>query len=117
MKIDSLLASQNTRGWLVNTLKYVIQNIRKSQAKLNNFMMSMLSDEELVTASSTSNVDFQLTYTDLLGAEDFELLKMLVLDQYTMLDASKKLGISVEACKKRVQRAKNKLRHILEKDS
>ena len=117
LKIDSLLASQNAKGWLVNTLKYVIQNIRKSQAKLNNFMMSMLSDEELVTVSSTSDVDFQLTYTDLVGAEDFELLKMLVLDQYTMLDASKKLGISVEACKKRVQRAKNKLRHILEKDS
>ena len=117
MKIDSLLASQNAKGWLVNTLKYVIQNIRKSQAKLNNFMMSMLSDEELVTISSTSDVDFQLTYTDLVGAEDFELLKMLVLDQYKMLDASKKLGISVEACKKRVQRAKNKLRHIIKKDS
>ena len=116
LKIDSLLASQNAKGWLVNTLKYVIQNIRKSQAKLNNLMMSILSDEELVSVSAISDVDFHITYMDLLGKEDFDLLKMLVIDQYTILDASKKLGISVEACKKRVQRAKKKLRDIIEKN-
>lgn len=116
MKIESLSASQNPKGWLVNTLKYVIQNIRKSQTKLNNLMMSILSDEELVSVSAISDVDFHITYMDLLGKEDFDLLKMLVIDQYTILDASKKLGISVEACKKRVQRAKKKLRDIIEKN-
>ena len=37
------------------------------------------------------------------------MLVKIVLQNYTMLEAAQELGISVEACKKRVQRAKKKL--------
>ena len=39
-----------------------------------------------------------------------------VVRRYTMLEAAEELGITVEACKKRVQRAKKKLQKIIEKD-
>ena len=40
----------------------------------------------------------------------------IVIRKYSMLEAAEELGISVEACKKRVQRAKKKLQKIIEKD-
>ena len=54
-------------------------------------------------------------YRDLLGSEDFKLLKKIILEKYPLSEAAEELNISVEACKKRVQRAKKKLREILDK--
>ena len=47
---------------------------------------------------------------------NFQLLVNIVVRRYTMLEAAEELGITVEACKKRVQRAKKKLQKIIEKD-
>ena len=45
-----------------------------------------------------------------------QLLINIVIRKYSMLEAAEELGISVEACKKRVQRAKKRLQKIIEKD-
>ena len=44
---------------------------------------------------------------------DFQLLKRVVLDGCTMLEAAKEYGISVEACKKRIQRLRTHLKKKL----
>ena len=54
--------------------------------------------------------------TSVLGAEDFELVKHVVIDKRTMVEASSELGISVENCKKRIQRAKKKLKDAIIED-
>lgn len=54
-------------------------------------------------------------YTGLLDEKDFKLLELLALKRYSMLEAANEFGISIEACKKRVQRARKKLVKILEK--
>lgn len=112
-KVDDLASSENPKGWLVNTLKYVIRNTRRSLSRLNNLVISSLSFDEN-TALSYDDMDVDVMYSDLLGNGDYTLLKLIVLHKYTMLEAAEELGISVEACKKRVQRAKNKLRKLLE---
>jgi RNA polymerase sigma-70 factor (ECF subfamily) len=117
MKADSLLKSDNKKGWLTNTLKHVIQNIRRSRARLNSLVISALSIDDIVIVSPTGGLDFDVIYSDLLGQEDFELLQMIILNKYTILKVARELGISVEACKKRVQRAKKKLRKIIERNS
>ena len=53
-------------------------------------------------------------YSDMVTEAEFQLLKWVAIDQYTMLDTSETLGITVGACKKRVQRAGKKLRRKLE---
>ena len=46
-KYDELMNSSNPQGWLMNTLKNVIRNIRKEQANLNKyFVMTMSLDDE-----------------------------------------------------------------------
>lgn len=114
MKPESLIQSENPKGWLTITLKYVIYNIKRSQAKLSNLVVDALSIENMEFASSQNDeADFNFIYSDMLGQDDFELLKMITLDGYTMLDASRKYKISVEACKKRVQRARAKFKKLV----
>ena len=44
---------------------------------------------------------------------NFSLSFTIALEKCTMLEAAQELGISVEACKKRVQRARKKLQKYL----
>lgn len=115
-KADDLLSSSNQKGWLTNTLKNVIRNIRRSRSRLNKMMVTALSVDEMAIVSPNVDMEFEIIYSDLLGEEEFALLKMIVLNRSTLLETSQKLGISVEACKKRVQRAKKKLKKLLEKE-
>ena len=108
-----MTSSSDPKGWLVKTLKNVIRNVNRSRVRWNNLLVSLIPFDESMTSGSTDDTGFTMIYRDLIGNEDFELLKKIVLDKYTMLEAAEKLHISVEACKKRVQRAKKKLRDAL----
>ncbi|MBP1988884.1 RNA polymerase sigma factor [Paenibacillus eucommiae] len=112
-KADKLLSSPNPNGWLLITLKNVITNKVRSRAYHNSKVFSSLYFDENFIPGDTHvpNVDFM--YSDLANSEDYKLLKMIVLDRYSMLEAAQEVGISVEACKKRVQRAKKKLKERL----
>ena len=124
-KYDELMNSSNPQGWLMNTLKNVIRNIRKEQANLNKyFVMTMsLDDEEFmeVCAFGTDvhkrleDTEVDLMYSDLLTEEEYRLLTLIVRYRYSVLEAAQEFGINVETCKKRAQRAKKKLRKIPEK--
>jgi RNA polymerase sigma-70 factor (ECF subfamily) len=114
VKKDDLASSPNPRGWLVNTLKKTIYNRNRSRARWNKRLVPFLAIDENA-AASTNDADFNLMYRDLLGSEDFKLLKKIILEKYPLSEAAEELNISVEACKKRVQRAKKKLREILDK--
>lgn len=115
-KVDDFQSSLNPKGWLFNTLKYVIKNIIRSRARLNNMIISSFDFNENIDVkdSDTSNID--LLYSDIADSSEYKLLKRIALDKYTMLEAAQELGISVEACKKRVQRAKKKLKKHLEEN-
>lgn len=113
-KADDLLSSPNPKGWITNTLKYVIKNMIRSRAHLNNMIVSTVDFAENTLTKSTDALNVDLLYSDLIDSEDYKLLKKITLDKCTMLEAAQELGISVEACKKRVQRARKKLKKSLE---
>ncbi|AYB46234.1 sigma factor [Paenibacillus lautus] len=110
-KADKLLCSPNPKGWLLNTLKYVIKNKVRSWAYHGN---SLELDENIIPGNCDV-LDIDFMYSDLTNSEDYKLIKKIALDKYSMLEAAKEIGISVEACKKRVQRAKKKLKKALKK--
>lgn len=116
-KADDLLSSVNPKGWIMNTLKNVIRNIRKTRSRWNNLVVTSLSADCMELVTSDCDTDFNVVYSDLLEEEDFALLEMIVIKKYTMLEAANKIGISIDACKKRVQRAKKKLRELLEENN
>ena len=109
-KADRLMESKNRQGWLINTLKYVIRNTLRNQAKLKNLLLTAETMANSSPGMSESDVNLEMYCTSVLGKEDFELLKRIAIENRTMLEASNELGISVETCKKRIQRAKKKLK-------
>ena len=125
-KADDLSASVNPRGWLMLTLKNVLRNTRRELAALNQLFVSAVSiDDEIVLETYASGTDYEkrieddevsILYSDLLSPDEYRLLKRIVLQKYTIRDAAKELGISIESCKKRIQRIKKKLRKKLEEE-
>ena len=126
-KVGELSASENPRGWLMLTLKNVLRNTNRELAALNQLFVTAVSiDDEIVLETYASGTDYEkriedsdlnILYSDLLSPDEYRLLKRIVLQKYTIRDAAKELGISIESCKKRIQRIKKKLRKKLEEES
>lgn len=108
---EQFLTSPNPQGWIMLTLKHVMQNMLRTQAKLKTLLS--LEQGESLPAGTPELVSVDLLFGDLSGSEDFRLLKRIALDRCTMLELAEELGISVEACKKRVQRARKRLQKKL----
>lgn len=73
-KSAQLIESQNRPGWLTNTLKYVIYNTRRSQAKFSNLLMIITTAAEMSPEISEDNTELAMYCTSILGKEDFELI-------------------------------------------
>lgn len=113
VKQEQLAASGNPAGWLVQTLKNVLRNMERSHSSLYSFMRAAVLYDDTVLQESREDANVDLLYGDLLPEEDFRLLKRIVLERYSYLEAAEELGISLEACRKRVQRIKQRLREKL----
>jgi RNA polymerase sigma-70 factor (ECF subfamily) len=113
-KADSLAVSENRRGWIMNTYKYVIQNMLRSNAKISQMVLSASSVEEMAVAAPDEGLELRAACSDILKPEDYRLLEMIALKKYSILDASRELGMSGDAFYKRFQRARAKLREKLE---
>lgn len=113
-KPTDLISSQNPRGWLMIVLKNVLRNTHRRLATLKKYIAAAESADIDLIASPAPGGNVDLEYSDMVTEEEFQLLKWVAIDQYTMLEAAEKLGITVEACKKRAQRAGKKLRRKLE---
>ena len=91
----------------MNVLKNVIRNTMRERAKIAAAVLDVLDEND---ASVTDEIDVDALYSDVAQTEDFHILKRVALDNCTILELSKELGVSFEACKKRVQRARKRLR-------
>ena len=93
------------------TLKHAMQNMLRTRAKLRT-LLSLEAGEGL-PAGAPELMSVDLLFGDVASSEDFRLLKRVALDQCTMPELARELGVSVEACKKRVQRARKRLQKKL----
>ncbi|MGB8455945.1 MAG: sigma-70 family RNA polymerase sigma factor [Anaerocolumna sp.] len=111
-KAENLLSSPNPKGWLLNTLKHVIRNTIRSRAYLNRLVIASLDFDENISPEKEyiDDLKIDLLFSDLADDEDYKLIKKIALDKCTILEVAEELGISVEACHKRVQRAKKRLK-------
>lgn len=115
-KPDKLLNSPNPKGWLVLTLKNVVHNQLRSRARLSYYIMKYAENRALVFNNEEAACDdyTAIEYSDIVSPKDFAMLRMYVFDKCSMLEISKKYGISVDATNKRIQRARSKLKLVEE---
>lgn len=116
IKQHALENSPNPEGWLMNTLKNVCRNIQKNR---NYYLSRILSLNESVLGTTALESDnlWETNVQDFISKEDFMILKKIILDGYSYKDLAKELGISIEACKKRAQRAKQRFRKNYNKNN
>ena len=112
-KPEELCGCGNPQGWLVLTLRNTIRNIRSNQATARRILEQYMPTQFLDTAVSEDPLNLQLLYGDIADTEEFRLLYELAIEGRSHQEMAKARGISVDACKKRVQRAKEKLKKLL----
>ena len=109
-KPEQLCESVNPQGWLVQTLKYTIRNMQSNRATakriVEKYLMAQFSD----LAFSEDKLDLNVLYENVADTEEFKLLAEMAIEGRSHLEMATSRGISVSACKKRVQRAKETLR-------
>ena len=113
MKAEDALRHKNPQGWLMRTLQNVMRNMQRHRAAMNRLILKSLQAQDLEELLVYDEKDVDLLYGDLAARADFQLLKRVVLDGCTMLEAAEEYGITVEACKKRIQRLRAHLKKKL----
>lgn len=109
-KPEQLCESVNPRGWLVQTLKYTIRNMQSNRATAKRIMEQYLVAQAKDLSISEDNLDLHILYENVADTEEFKLLAEMALEGKSHLEMANSRGISVSACKKRMQRAKEILR-------
>ena len=102
--------SVNPKGWLVQTLKYTICNIQSSQASAKRLLEKYLETQGKEHAFSEDRYDLHILYDNVADTEEFKLLAEMAIEGRSHLEMATSRDISVDACKKRVQRAKETLK-------
>lgn len=103
-KTETTLQHENPQGWLMRTLQNVMRNMQRHRAAMNRLIMQSLQVQNLEELLVYDETDVDVLYGDVAARVDFHLLKRVVLDGCTMLEAAEEYGITVEACQKRIQR-------------
>lgn len=114
-KADVLHKHENKEGWLLNTLKYVISNIEKIQFRANRSLAEYTALLKMIQEKHTE-IDLDIMYKDISSSEEYTLIKEYILEQKSIRELAEKRGISIAACKKRIQRARQTLRRWIEFD-
>ena len=113
-KAADLRGSENSAGWLVQTLKHVLKNMERCRSSLYSSMLQSVPYEEARLGEGRDEEDPELLYGGILPPEEFQLLRRIAVDGWSFLEAAQELGISVDACRKRFHRAKEKMRKKME---
>lgn len=115
-KPEAVFSCGNPEGWLMITLRYVMNNVRRRQISLSNLLAKLACQVDAVVTSPENDICFDDLCRKVLGESDYKLIKRVVDDKCTMLEAAEEQGITVHACKKRVHRAKTKLKKHFESE-
>lgn len=101
---DKLTGSHNPEGWLVVVLKNLISNYNHRRA-LWAKITELDYESAVVGMHVTDSMDLRLLYRGIVPDEDLDLIISVEVDGLTYKEAAGRVGISAEACRKRVKRA------------
>lgn len=109
-KPAAVCESENPQGWIVIALKNTIRNMKTNLATTQRIMDQFLLPKFEQEAYTEDPANLQLLYGSIAKTKEFQLLAEMVLGGRSHEEMAADRGITVDACKKRVQRAKEYLR-------
>ena len=110
MKPEELLTSPNPAGWLLNTLRNTIRNTKHTCANAEKLLDACRKNQCVEEYSAEEVLPLQVVYGDIAETDAFQLIWEMAVEGRSQLEMAQRRGISLDACKKRVQRAKEFLR-------
>ncbi len=110
---DRLLSSPNPQGWLILTLRNTIRTINRNRITAKRIADQYLLQQCKECAFSEDEIDLNILYENLADEENFRLLKEYAVEGKSILEMAEDRNITLEACRKRLQRARIKLQKKL----
>ena len=108
-KPEAVLSSPNPEGWIVNTLKNVLKNTIRQQNTARRILLNYFTSDIKDITVTDDRIKLEILYEDVADLEEFKLVKAMALEGKSYLEISRELGISLASCRKRMQRAREKL--------
>ncbi|MBP3633363.1 MAG: sigma-70 family RNA polymerase sigma factor [Oscillospiraceae bacterium] len=112
-KPEDLMNSGNPHGWLMKVMKYTAQNMNRKSWNAAR----LVAEYPVVNGKRVSYTEdtpkLETIFGGTANTEEFRLVKAMAVDGKTHLELAQELGISVAACKKRMERAKKTLKKSL----
>lgn len=108
-KPEKLCGSVNPQGWLVLTLRNTIRNMKSSRATAKRLVETYLVAQFKESSVWEDRIDLRVQYENVAQLEEFKLLSEMAIEGRSHQEMAQARGITVSACKKRVQRAKEAL--------
>ena len=109
-KPEAMLNSPNPEGWIMNTLKNVLKNTIRNQNISRRILLDYFASNINDITVTNDRVGLEILYEDVADLEEFKMVKAMALEGKSYLEMSQELGISMAACRKRMQRARETLR-------
>lgn len=111
-KIDVLAHSPNQIGWLYRTVQNVMKNEKKKEIRAQILQKKL---EEQVIVERPVERSIEEAFRGLISDLDLELLILFYIEGHPQRELAHDFGISLSACKMRIQRAKALLRECISK--
>lgn len=102
----------NEIGWLFCALKLEIKNIQRNREHDKKLIERLEAKSHRSNYISYDRINIDVVYSNLVNDPDFHLIKKLAVDGKSQKELAQELGIKLSACKKRVQRARERLRNL-----
>ena len=113
---DKCCSSPNPQGWLVCTLHNVISNAKKKRVNAKKLIEDYLARQIRESYVAEDRLDVRLLYQNVADMEEFKLLSEMAIEGLSHKEMAQRRNISVNACKKRVQRAREVLQEKMKND-
>ena len=103
---ESIMASSNPNGWLVKAMRNTLREYYRER----DHAVELTERRARVSQIVHRDDYFDVEYSDLLDPDEMKLLRLVDIEGFSTRDAAKAFGITEPACRKRLQRAREKLR-------
>ena len=108
-KPENLCSSANPQGWVVNTLKNTIRNMKRNRATAKRIVETYMMTQLREFSITENRINLNVLYKDVADTEEFKLLSEMAIEGKSHEEMARSRNITVSACRKRVQRAKETL--------
>jgi len=112
---DKVCGSPNPRGWLMLALRNVLRNIRSRQENADRITEQYLTNRDWKAGFTEDSISLDVLYSNVAHTEEFKLVTEQAIEGRTHEEMARSRNISVNTCKKRIQRAKETLQRRIGK--